>query len=141
MGEDRLSFRNLAIQSLSDDPATRRRIMDIFENYKESANKDDIVYVLVIEQELTHRVLELIHVRQQQSMELMGTRISELLEQHRRIMTETVLRQQIVSRSQFRRMFAMHREHFIDRLIVVCALTILSVFAGLGVFYLYAFWG
>ena len=137
MAESQSSFRELAIQTLANDPAARQKIMEILDGYKDSANKEDIVYALIIELELTHRVLELIHVRQQQSLELLGNRINELLEQHRTVLLETVLRQQIVGRSQFRRMFAMHRERFLERLVVICALTILAVFAGLGVFFLY----
>lgn len=137
MAESQSSFRDLAIQTLTGDPAARQKIMEILEGYQDSANKEDIVYALIIELELTHRVLELIHVRQQQSLELLGNRINELLEQHRKALLESVLRQQIVGRSQFRRMFALHRERFLDRLILICALTILSVFAGLGVFFFY----
>ena len=52
-----------------------------------------------------------------------------------------VCRQEQISRSQFRRLTALHRERFANRLILVCALTILSVLAGLGTFFIYSAWG
>lgn len=51
-----------------------------------------------------------------------------------------VMQQNLMSRSQFRRLIALHRERFMNRLILVCALTILSVLAGLGTFFIYSLW-
>ena len=65
----------------------------------------------------------------------------QALDKNCEALTALVCRQEQISRSQFRRLTALHRERFANRLILVCALTILSVLAGLGTFFIYSVWG
>lgn len=66
--------------------------------------------------------------------------MTQALDKNCEALTALVCRQEQISRSQFRRLVALHRERFLNRLIAVCALTLLSVLAGLGVFTIYWLW-
>jgi hypothetical protein len=53
------------------------------------------------------------------------------------MMMELVAEQQLIFRSQFRRLIALHRERFLTRSLVFSAMLLISLLAGIGVFYLY----
>ena len=52
-------------------------------------------------------------------------------------MSEFIIQQQFIFRSQFRRLIAIHRERFMIRLLLFSAMLFVSVLAGIGVFYIY----
>ena len=103
-------------------------------------NEDDIVYAIVFELEVLHHLQERIHLENCQRNELLIRQMTQALDKNCEALTALVCRQEQISRSQFRRLVALHRERFLNRLIAVCALTLLSVLAGLGVFTIYWLW-
>ena len=133
MKKEKETLRTLAIRTLAGAGTSRARALDLFSLYEKCGNEDDIVYAIVFELEVLHHLQERIHLENCQRNEL-------LIRQMTQALTALVCRQEQISRSQFRRLVALHRERFLNRLIAVCALTLLSVLAGLGVFTIYWLW-
>ena len=134
MKEKKETLRNLAIRTLAGAGTSRARALDLFSLYEKCGNEDDIVYAIVFELEVLHHLQERIHLENCQRNELLIRQMTQALDKNCEALTALVCRQEQISRSQFRRLVALHRERFLNRLIAVCALTLLSVLAGLGVF-------
>ena len=122
MAEKEESLRELAIRTLAGAGSSRVKALELFSLYEQNGDKDDIVYAIVFELEVLHYLLE------------------QFMKKNNETVLSLVMQQNLMSRSQFRRLIALHRERFMNRLILVCALTILSVLAGLGTFFIYSLW-
>ena len=140
MKEKKETLRNLAIRTLAGAGTSRARALDLFSLYEKCGNEDDIVYAIVFGLEVLHHLQERIHLENCQRNELLIRQMTQALDKNCEALTALVCRQEQISRSQFRRLVALHRERFLNRLIAVCALTLLSVLAGLGVFTIYWLW-
>ena len=136
MKEKKETLRNLAIRTLAGAGTSRARALDLFSLYEKCGNEDDIVYAIVFELEVLHHLQERIHLENCQRNELLIRQMTQALDKN----CEALTALEQISRSQFRRLVALHRERFLNRLIAVCALTLLSVLAGLGVFTIYWLW-
>ena len=139
MDENNETLRSLAVRALAGAGTSRVKVLDLLSMYDKCGNEDDIVYAVVFELEVLHWLQERIHTENNQRHELLVNRMTEIWNQEE--ILALVCRQEQISRSQFRRLTALHRERFANRLILVCALTILSVLAGLGTFFIYSVWG
>ena len=135
MKEKKETLRNLAIRTLAGAGTSRARALDLFSLYEKCGNEDDIVYAIVFELEVLHHLQERIHLENCQRNELLIRQMTQALDKNCEALTALVCRQE-----QIRRLVALHRERFLNRLIAVCALTLLSVLAGLGVFTIYWLW-
>jgi len=140
MAEQEESLRELAIRTLAGAGSSRVKALELFSLYEQNGDKDDIVYAIVFELEVLHYLLERIHQENRQRTDLLENRIEQFMKKNNETVLSLVMQQNLVSRSQFRRLIALHRERFLNRLILVCALTILSVLAGLGTFFIYSLW-
>lgn len=141
MDENNETLRSLAVRALAGAGTSRVKVLDLLSMYDKCGNEDDIVYAVVFELEVLHWLQERIHTENNQRHELLVKRMTEILNRNQEEILALVCRQEQISRSQFRRLTALHRERFANRLILVCALTILSVLAGLGTFFIYSVWG
>lgn len=140
MDENNETLRSLAVRALASAGTSRVKVLDLLSMYDKCGNEDDIVYAVVFELEVLHWLQERIHTENNQRHELLVNRMTEILNRNQEEILALVCRQEQISRSQFRRLTALHRERFANRLILVCALTILSVLAGLGTFFIYSVW-
>lgn len=140
MDENHESLRNLAIRTLAGAGTSREKALEILSLYEKCGNEDDIVYAIVFELEVLHYLQERIHLENCQRHEMLVNQLTELQKKDQEAILALVCRQEQISRSQFRRLTALYRERFINRLILVCALTILTVLAGLGTFFIYSLW-
>ncbi len=117
--------------------SSKTRILGLLSKYKDVGDPNDIVYCIIFELEMIHRVLGMINFQNQQLNEAMLVRLEKLCSTNHEKMLELVIRNQVTGRSQFRRLIGLHRERLLTRLIMICALGCISIFAGLGVFYFY----
>jgi hypothetical protein len=137
MKKEQNNLREAAVAAVSASESAKTEIMGLLAKYKNVGNPNDIVYCIIFELEMVHRVLERIHFQNQQMNDMMVARLEKLCNANQEKMLDIVNRQQMTGRSQFRRLIALHRERLLTRLIMICALGCLSIFAGLGVFYFY----
>ncbi len=135
--DDEITLRDAAITAVIASPDSKKRIIELLTSYQNDSRANDIVYGMIFEMEILQKVQEQVKLQNQQLNESMLVRQEKLLEEHHEKILEIINRQQIISRSQFRRMVSLHRERLLTRLIIICALGLLSLFAGLGVFYVY----
>ena len=68
---------------------------------------------------------------------MIGDNLIACLDEKNRCMSEFIIQQQFIFRSQFRRLIAIHRERFMIRLLLFSAMLFVTVLAGIGVFYIY----
>lgn len=132
-----VNLREAAIAAVMAANGSRANIVELLAKYQDADHDDDIVYGIIFELEIIMNVLDRMNIQDQQRNETTMKRLEKLMEQHQEKMLEAVSRQQIISRSQFRRLVSFHRERLLTRLVIICALGLLSIFAGLGVFYFY----
>lgn len=135
--KEKISLRDTVFGTLVEGDGPKARIVEILSKYQEVGDADDIAYAILFEMEIMQKTLEKIHAQSRQSTSAMFSRLEKLLEKDHERMLEIVFRQQAIGRSQFRKIFALHRERLLTRIIMICSLGILSIFAGLGVFYFY----
>ncbi len=135
--EKEFCLRDAAVAAVMAAEGPRAKIVELLTKYQEAGLEDDIVYAIIFELEIVMRVQEKINFMNQQMNELMLTRLEKLCNANQEKMLDIVNRQQMTARSQFRRLIALHRERLLTRLIMICALGCISIFAGLGVFYFY----
>lgn len=137
MSDGNITLRSIAIRLLAGNGEEQQMLSEILADIPDGADRDDFAYSILLELAVIHKILENINMQRQQGEQAMFQRLSALLEIHRRENLGIVLRQQIISRKHFHKMFRIYRESFANRMIIICALTVLAVFAGLGVFYFY----
>jgi hypothetical protein len=137
MSKECENLRDAAIAAVITSDGSRSEVLKLLTAYQNDSRANDIVYALIFEMEILHKVQEKVHFQNQQLNEMMLARLEKLMNRHCERMQEIVNRQQMISRSQFRRLVSFHRERLLTRLIIICALGMLSIFAGLGVFYFY----
>ncbi len=135
--EKEFSLRDAAVAAVVAAEGPRAKIIELMAKYQDAGLEDDIVYAIIFELEIAMRVLEKMNFQNQQMNEMMLSRLEKLCNTNQNKMLEIVNRQQIIGRSQFRRLIALHREKLLTRLLMICVLGCLSIFAGLGVFYFY----
>jgi len=137
MKKEQNNLREAAIAAVMASESSKTKILELLSKYRDVGDPNDIVYCIVFELEIIHRALEMINFQNQQLNETMLVRLEKLCSANHEKMLELVIRQQMTERSQFRRLIALHRERLLTRLIMICILGCLSIFAGLGVFYFY----
>jgi hypothetical protein len=135
--EKEFSLRDAAVAAVMAADGPRGKIVELLTKYQEAGLEDDIVYAIIFELEIVMRIQENINFQNRQMNELMLARLEKLCNANQEKMLDIINRQQMIGRSQFRRLIALHRERLLTRLIMICALGCISIFAGLGVFYFY----
>lgn len=133
-----INLREQAIKSLAGSDSDCAKIIEYLAVYPKDDRPNDIIYVLLLEMELLHRVTERSCVRLSGQHAVMRDNLIADYEERNRKMMEIVAEQQLLFRSQFRRLIAIHRERFQVRVLAFTSMLLISLLAGLGIFYLYS---
>lgn len=140
MGEEKnsnLTLREIVLKSLTENGLVCEKVIERLALYSGAERPDDIIYAILLEMELLHRVTEQCFVKVQEQHKVIGDNLIAAYEGRNQKMLELVAEQQLIFRSQFRRLIALHRERFLIRVLVFSAMLLISLLAGLGVFYFY----
>ena len=133
-----INLREFAIKSLVGSDVDSAKILECLAAYPNNDRPNDIIYALLLEMELLHRAMERSFVRFSEQHTVMRDNLIADYDERNRKMMEIVAEQQILFRSQFRRLVAIHRERFLIRVLVFSSMLLISLLAGLGIFYLYS---
>lgn len=142
MNEEKISnvtLREVVLKSLTehDMSISCDKVVEHLALYSDTENPNDIVYAILLEMELLHRAMEQSYVKVQEQHKVIGDNLIAAYKERNHMMMEMVAEQQLIFRSQFRRLIALHRERFLTRSLVFSAMLLISLLAGIGVFYLY----
>lgn len=130
------SLRDVAIAVLAANGAGAYPVMEKLMVFGESYS-NDLTYAMILEAEISHRMIEQLSVKQQQQSQVLMTRLTEHLDAWQKQLQQDMIRRDLLFRSQFRRLVAIHRERFLTRAVVFTAIGLFALLAGLGVYYLY----
>lgn len=130
------SLREVAIAVLAANGAVSYPVMEILMDFGESYS-NDLTYAMILEAEISHRMIEQLSVKQQQQNQVLMTRLTEHLDAWQKQLQQDMIRRDLIFRSQFRRLVAIHRERFLARAVVFTSIGLFALLAGLGVYYLY----
>lgn len=130
------SLRDVAIAVLAANGAGAYPVMEKLMVFGESYS-NDLTYAMILEAEISHRMIEQLSVKQQQQNQVLMTRLMEHLDAWQKQLQQDMIRRDLIFRSQFRRLVAIHRERFLTRAVVFTAIGLFALLAGLGVYYLY----
>ncbi len=134
------SLREVAIAVLAANGAGAYPVMEKLMAFGESYS-NDLTYAMILEAEISHRMIEQLSVKQQQQSQVLMTRLTEHLDAWQKQLQQDMIRRDLIFRSQFRRLVAIHRERFLTRAVVFTAIGLFALLAGLGVYYLYCLIG
>ncbi|MGF0037915.1 hypothetical protein HF882_00220 [Victivallis vadensis] len=130
------SLRDAVLEMLSSDGTAAYPVIEKLAAF-ENSYPNDIVYALILENEITHRMLNQLAIRQQQQNQVIAGRLTERLDSWQEQLRRDMIRRDLIARSQFRRLVALHRERFLTRTILFTAVGISALLAGLGIYWLY----
>ncbi len=136
------SLRKALLATVSDNPLVREELLELLSSFDSKKRDNDIIYAILLELELLHRVLTQHQVQNQEQHAVLTAAVRAVVEEGQKNLLETIAFQQTIFRSQFRRLVAIHRERFLIRALVVAAVVVIGVFAGIGAFGFYKLlWG
>ncbi len=130
------SLREVAIAVLAANGAVSHPVMEILMDFGDSYSHD-FVYAMILEAEITHRMIEQLSFKQQQQHQVIMVQLKEILDAWQKQLQQDMVRRDLLFRSQFRRLVAIHRERFLTRAVVFTSIGLFALLAGLGVYYLY----
>ena len=130
------SLREAAMAVLAANGAGSYPVMEKIMAFGDSYS-NDLVYAMILEMEVTHRMIEQLSVKQQQQNQVLMARLTENLAAWQNRLQQDMIRRDLISRSQFRRLVAIHRERFLTRTVIFTAVGLFALLAGLGIYYLY----
>lgn len=140
MNEEKISnvtLREMVLKSLTENGLACEKIVERLALCHNADRPNDIIFAVLLEMELLHRVMEQSFVKVQEQHKVIGDNLIAVYKERNHMMMELVAEQQLIFRSQFRRLIALHRERFLTRSLVFSAMLLISLLAGIGVFYLY----
>jgi len=135
--KENITLRKAVLEYLTDDPQVREQILELLSNFDSRSRDNDIIYALLLEMELLHKVFARQQLQTQEQHKVLAENVKAFIGEGRKEMLEIVAQQQTVFRSQFRRLVAIHRERFLIRILAFTAVLIIAVFTGLGIFCFY----
>ncbi len=132
-----ITLRDTVLKALTGSGAESEKVLQLLTQHPAKTHANDIVYALLLEMEMLHRVMEQIYIRLQEQHKVMGNNMLTAYEEKNKKMLDLTVSQQMIFRSQFRRLIALHRERLITRLLLFSAMLLVTLLAGIGVFYIY----
>ena len=130
------SMREIAMAVLAANGAGTYPVMEKLMAFGESYS-NDLIYAMILEAEISNRMIEQLAIKQQQQSQVLMTRLTENLDAWKNELQQDMIRRDLISRSQFRRLVAIHRERFLTRTVIFTATALFALLAGLGIYYLY----
>ncbi len=133
------TLREVVLKSLTEHDTSMScdKVVEHLSLYSDTEHPNDIIYAILLEMELLHRAIEQSYIKVQEQHKVIGDNLIAAYKERNHMMMEMVAEQQLIFRSQFRRLIALHRERFLTRSLVFSAMLLISLLAGIGVFYLY----
>ncbi|MFA6714559.1 MAG: hypothetical protein WCS27_04235 [Victivallaceae bacterium] len=132
-----VTLRDVVLKSLTEHDMACDKVLEHLSFCHNADRPNDIIFAVLLEMELLHRVMEQCFVKNREQHKVIGNNLIAAYEEKNQKMMELVTEQQLIFRSQFRRLIALHRERFLVRVFVFAAMLLISLLAGIGVFYLY----
>lgn len=132
-----ISLRDIVLRALTGSGAESEKILQFLAQHSSKEHANDIVYALLLEMEVLHRVMEQIYIRLQEQHKVMGNNMLAAYKEKNKKMLDLTVSQQMIFRSQFRRLISLHRERLITRILLFSAMLLVTLLAGIGVFYIY----
>ena len=134
---DHITLRNAVISCIMENPVGRDKLLEILSSYDNCGAENDIFYALLLKMELQQRSLEMLDTKHREFYKTLRSDIQSILEEEIQKMNELLSTQQVIFRSQFRRLLALHRETFLIRVLIYAAAIIVCAFIGIGAFGFY----
>lgn len=134
---DHITLRNAVISCIMENPVGRDKLLEILSSYDNCGAENDIFYALLLKMELQQRSLEMLDTKHREFYKTLRSDIQSILGEEIQKMNELLSTQQVIFRSQFRRLLALHRETFLIRVLIYAAAIIVCVFIGIGAFGFY----
>ena len=134
---DHITLRNAVISCIMENPVGRDKLLEILSSYDNCGAENDIFYALLLKMELQQRSLEMLDTKHREFYKTLRSDIQSILGEEIQKMNELLSTQQVIFRSQFRRLLALHRETFLIRVLIYAAAIIVCAFIGIGVFGFY----
>ena len=134
---DHITLRNAVISCIMENPVGRDKLLEILSFYDNCGAENDIFYALLLKMELQQRSLEMLDTKHREFYKTLRSDIQSILGEEIQKMNELLSTQQVIFRSQFRRLLALHRETFLIRVLIYAAAIIVCAFIGIGAFGFY----
>ena len=134
---DHITLRNAVISCIMENPVGRDKLLEILSSYDNCGAENDIFYALLLKMELQQRSLEMLDTKHREFYKTLKSDIQSILNEEIQKMNELLSTQQVIFRSQFRRLLALHRETFLIRVLIYAAAIIVCAFIGIGAFGFY----
>ena len=134
---DHITLRNAVISCIMENPVGRDKLLEILSSYDNCGAENDIFYALLLKMELQQRSLEMLDTKHREFYKTLRSDIQSILGDEIQKMNELLSTQQVIFRSQFRRLLALHRETFLIRVLIYAASIIVCAFIGIGAFGFY----
>ena len=134
---DHITLRNAVISCIMENPVGRDKLLEILSSYDNCGAENDIFYALLLKMELQQRSLEMLDTKHREFYKTLRSDIQSILGDEIQKMNELLSTQQVIFRSQFRRLLALHRETFLIRVLIYAAAIIVCAFIGIGAFGFY----
>ncbi len=134
---DHITLRNAVISCIMENPVGRDKLLEILSSYDNCGAENDIFYALLLKMELQQRSLEMLDTKHREFYKMLRSDIQSILGDEIQKMNELLSTQQVIFRSQFRRLLALHRETFLIRVLIYAAAIIVCAFIGIGAFGFY----
>ena len=134
---DHITLRNAVISCIMENPVGRDKLLEILSSYDNCGAENDIFYALLLKMELQQRSLEMLDTKHREFYKTLRSDIQSILGDEIQKMIELLSTQQVIFRSQFRRLLALHRETFLIRVLIYAAAIIVCAFIGIGAFGFY----
>ena len=131
---DHITLRNAVISCIMENPVGRDKLLEILSSYDNCGAENDIFYALLLKMELQQRSLEMLDTKHREFYKTLRSDIQSILGEEIQKMNELLSTQQVIFRSQFRRLLALHRETFLIRVLIYAAAIIVCAFIGIGAF-------
>lgn len=134
---DHITLRNAVISCIMENPVGRDKLLEILSSYDNCGAENDIFYALLLKMELQQKSLEMLDTKHREFYKTLRNEIQNTLGEEMQKMNELLSTQQVIFRSQFRRLLALHRERFLLRVLIYAAAIIVCTFVGIGAFGIY----
>ena len=134
---DHITLRNAVISCIMENPVGRDKLLEILSSYDNCGAENDIFYALLLKMELQQRSLEMLDTKHREFYKTLRSDIQSILGEEIQKMNELLSTQQVIFRSQFRRLLALHRETFLIRVLIYAAAIFVCAFIGIGAFGFY----
>lgn len=134
---DHITLRNAVISCIMENPVGRDKLLEILSSYDNCGAENDIFYALLLKMELQQKSLEMLDTKHREFYKTLRNEIQSTLGEEMQKMNELLSTQQVIFRSQFRRLLALHRERFLLRVLIYAAAIIVCTFVGIGAFGIY----